>query len=100
VSCPVAARRGLVGKLTGCRVLPSWAVQELKDLRSQLHEAADCCGEGVPQHRQQEAVSSATAAPSLLHSHKVSGSQSFWVEVRVVLRGTLLARDFYTSGRK
>jgi hypothetical protein len=22
---------------------PSWAVQELKDLRSQLHEAADCC---------------------------------------------------------
>jgi hypothetical protein len=32
------------------------------------------------------------------HSHKVSGSMGS--RYRVVVRGTLLARDFYTSGRK
>jgi hypothetical protein len=32
------------------------------------------------------------------HSHKVSGSMGS--RYGVVVRGTLLARDFYTSGRK
>jgi hypothetical protein len=39
-----------------------------------------------------------TYLANLRHSHKVSGSMGS--RYGVVVRGTLIARDFYTSGRK